>query len=83
VAALTEGAGAPIDYVAISFLSVAASLIGRRKVKPYAIADWSEPCILWAGLVGDPSSNKSPALDRTTNALRDMEKEHALEHGDN
>lgn len=77
---MAEGAGAPVDYLAVSFLSVAASLIGgKRKVKPYAIADWSEPCIVWAGLVGDPSSNKSPALDRTTNALREMEKEHALD----
>lgn len=80
---LAEGAGAPVDYVAVSFLAVAASLIGgRRKVKPYAVSDWSEPCILWAGLVGDPSSNKSPALDRTTNALRDMEKEHACDHNE-
>jgi len=81
---MAQGAGAPVDYLAVSFLAVAASLVGgKRRVRPYADADWSEPCILWAGLVGDPSSNKSPALDRTTNVLRGMEKEHAVEHGDN
>lgn len=80
---MAQGAGAPIDYVAVSFLAVVASLIGgKRKVRPYDSADWSEPCTLWAGLVGDPSSGKSPALDRTTNALREMERVHATDHGD-
>lgn len=77
---MAQGAGAPVDYVAVSFLAVVASLVGgRRRVKPYGEADWTEPCILWTGLVGDPSSNKSPALDRTTNVLRAMEKDHAEE----
>lgn len=81
---LAEGAGAPVDYVAMSYLSVVASLIGgKRKVQPYREADWHEPSILWVGLVGDPSSNKSPALDRATNALRGMETDHADTHGDN
>ena len=83
LADMAQGAGSPVDYVAVGYLSVVASLIGgKRKVKPYADADWTEPCILWAGLVGDPSSNKSPALDRATNALREMEKGHAATHGD-
>ena len=80
---MAQGAGAPVEYLGVSFLAVAASLIGgRRRVKPYAEADWTEPCILWAGLVGDPSSNKSPALDRTTNVLRDMERDHAADHSE-
>jgi putative DNA primase/helicase len=78
---MAQGAGAPVDYVAVSFLAVTASLIGgKRKVKPYAEADWTEPCILWAGLVGDPSFAKSPALDRTTLVLRDMEQSYAEQH---
>jgi putative DNA primase/helicase len=80
---MAQGAGAPVDYLGISYLAVTASLIGaKRRVQPYRESDWCEPCILWAGMVGDPSSNKSPALDRTTNALRDMEKEHALDHAE-
>ena len=78
-----DGAGAPADYVAVGFLPAAASLIGgKRRVRPYAEADWTEPCILWSGLVGDPSSNKSPALDRVTNPLRDLERDHADAHRD-
>jgi putative DNA primase/helicase len=80
---MAHGAGAPVDYVGVSFLAVCASLIGgKRKVRPYADIDWSEPCVLWTGLVGDPSSGKSPGLDRTTNALRDMEKSHAAEYSE-
>jgi hypothetical protein len=79
---LAEGAGAPVDYVALGFLSVAASLIGgRRRVRPYSTSNWAEPCILWAAAVGDPSSNKSPALDAATGPLRKMEGDHAEAHG--
>jgi putative DNA primase/helicase len=78
---LAEGAGAPADYVALSFLGAAASLIGgKRKVRPFKTAAWAEPCILWAALVGDPSSNKSPALSVSTDALREMEQDHADAH---
>jgi hypothetical protein len=78
---MAHGAGAPVDYVALGYLAVAASLIGgKRRVQPYREADWSEPAIIWAGVVGDPSSNKSPALDRVINPLRELEREHADEH---
>lgn len=78
-----QGAGSPVDYVAFGYLATVASLIGgKRKVMPYADADWTEPCILWCALVGDPSSNKSPALDRTTGILREIEKDFADQHTD-
>ena len=78
---MAQGAGAPIDYVAVSYLAVTASLIGgKRKVKPYAEADWTEPCIVWVGNVGDPSSGKSPGLDRTTSVLREIERDYAEQH---
>lgn len=78
---LAAGAGAPIDYVAIAMLGVTASLIGgKRRVKPYEVGTWTEPAILWTALVGDPSSNKSPALDAVTEPLWRMESEHAERH---
>jgi hypothetical protein len=80
---LAAGAGAPVDYVAGGYIATAASLIGgKRRVRPYPQGDWAEPCIIWLGLVGDPSSNKSPALDRATYPLRGMEKEGAEAHAD-
>ena len=81
VSDLASGAGAPVDYVATSVLGVAASLIGaKRRVQPYATSSWSEPCILWMAVVGDPSSNKSPAIDAGTSPLRAMEADHAEAH---
>lgn len=79
---LAQDKGAPVDYVALSYLTVCASLIGgKRKVRPWE-GTWSEPAILWLGLVGDPSCNKSPALDPLLNILRRIECECAESHKD-
>lgn len=82
VADLATGAGAPVDYTAISFLATAASLIGaNRRVQPFASSpQWREPCIIWAGVVGDPSFNKSPGLEAVTGILEEIEREYAADH---
>jgi hypothetical protein len=79
VSELAEGAGAPVEYVATSMLAVAASLIGgKRWVQAWD--GYEQPCILWAAVVGDPSSNKSPAIDVATLPLRAMEADLAEYH---
>ncbi len=82
IADLADGAGAPVDYVGVSVLAVAASLVGsKRRVQPFPTSPgWQEPCILWMAAVGDPSSNKSPAIDAGTSPLRAMEGEYAEAH---
>jgi hypothetical protein len=78
---LARDKGAPADYVACGFLTVVASLIGgKRRVQPYGVGSWREPPILWLGLVGDPSFNKSPALDPLVTILRKIEREYAEAH---
>lgn len=78
---LADAAGAPVDYVAVGVLVAAASLIGgKRRVRPWSDSDWEEPAILWAALVGDPSANKSPALDRATKPMRAIERDDAENH---
>ncbi len=79
---LAAGAGAPVDYVAVGVLGVVASLVGaKRRVQPYTTTpQWQEPCVLWVAPVGDPSSNKSPAIDAATGPLRGMETELAERH---
>lgn len=73
--------GAPVDYVALGWLVVSASLVGsKRRAVPYDGSTWEEPSILWLGLVGDPSHNKSPALDPLQNILRKLEDERTDEH---
>lgn len=76
---LASGAGAPVDYVSSGLLAAAASLIGgKRWVSPWE--GWKEPCIIWVAEIGDPSSNKSPAIDAATDPLRLIEADHAEQH---
>lgn len=76
---LAAGAGSPVEYVATSIIAVAASLIGaKRWVRAWE--GYDDPCILWAAVVGDPSSNKSPAIDAATRVLRTMEDELSEQH---
>lgn len=78
---LAADKGAPVDYVALSWLVGCASLIGsKRRAVPYAGSTWEEPSILWLGLVGDPSHNKSPSLDPLMNILRKLEDDRTDEH---
>lgn len=81
---VAQDKGAPVDYVALGFMSVAASVVGgKRRVRPYDVGTWREPPILWLGLVGDPSFNKSPALDPLLSIMRKIEGEKAEDHRGN
>src|SRR5690606_24879576 len=78
---IAEGVCAPVDYPGIALLTSCASLIGgKRRIRPYDAGTWSEPCILWAGVVGDASSRKSPPVDLITGPLRAIEQDYAEKH---
>lgn len=67
-----EAAGCPVDYVALALLAAAGALIGNgRWGQPWP--DWAEPPALFTGLIGRPSSGKSPGLDVVTNLLSQLE----------
>lgn len=75
---MAELKNAPVDYVAWALLTGAASLIGAtRTVQPWP--GWDEPAVLWVALIGDPSTNKSPALDPIRAALHRIERARAAE----
>ena len=79
--AIAEGTSTPLDYPAAAYLAACASLIGgKRRVRPYMTSDWREPPILWIGIVGDPSSRKSPALETVCGPLRAIELDEAESH---
>lgn len=66
-------AAAPLDYTAMALLTGAASTIGNaRWVQPRP--NWKEPPVLWCTLVGDPSTNKSPAMGPLASILSKLEK---------
>jgi putative DNA primase/helicase len=72
VEATAESKSAPLDYVALGLLVVAAGMIGsKRRVSPWD--GWEEPSILWGALVGEPSSHKSPPIDPMREAVGAIE----------
>jgi hypothetical protein len=67
------GAAAPTDYVVQALPAAVAGLAGlgvRACVEP----SWSEPLVLWQGLVGASSTGKTPALDAIGRPLGAVEK---------
>ena len=68
-----ESKSAPVDYVAMPLLGGVAGVVGAaRWVSPWP--GWREPAILWAMLVGPPSSAKSPAMDAIRDPLAAIER---------
>lgn len=63
-----EAASAPVDYVALPLLAAASALIGHARWAE-ATPGWQEPPHIWAGVVGDSGSSKSPGADAL---LRDV-----------
>ncbi|HKU97344.1 MAG TPA: DUF3987 domain-containing protein [Vineibacter sp.] len=68
--AAVASTGAPADYVALSLLTAAGSLVCDRRVMP--APGWVEPCILWTALVGPPSCGKTPAVEAACGLLRTL-----------
>jgi hypothetical protein len=73
----TASTGAPADYVALSLLTAAGSLIPGRRVMPSP--GWAEPCILWSALVGPPSCGKTPAVEAACGLVRGVWNQRWLE----
>ena len=79
--AAANAAGCAIDFVVLSLFYGASVLIGNsRRVTPWA--GWEEPVALFTALVGDPSSNKSPALDPIRKLLVKLQEELNLDWPD-
>ena len=58
------------EYIAASLLISAGSVIGARcAIKPKQLDDWSVIANLWGGIVGLPSSKKTPAMSEGMRAI--------------
>ena len=71
-----EAASCPVDYTATALLGAIGASLGNVR-RPILGAGWSEPPLLWAGLVGQPSSGKSPGLEAAFSLIRHAEDELA------
>jgi hypothetical protein len=74
-----KAASAPLDYVAVSLLACSGAAIANVRW-PVAGANWSEPPLLWCGLVGSPSSGKSPAMDAAFSLMQRAEEMMAADY---
>lgn len=69
-----ENTNAPVDYVAFSLLAGAAGVVGLSRTISTQ-TDWIQHCAIWLGIVGEPSSGKSPAIKPIRDILNIIEKE--------
>jgi hypothetical protein len=74
IVAEAEACACPRDYVACGLISASSAAIGNAR-RIAATADWSEPANLWFGLIGPPSTGKTPALRPMINATRKLERD--------
>jgi hypothetical protein len=66
------------DYIAAALIVCLGSVIGARcGIKPKRKDDWIVTPNLFGGIVGDPSSKKSPALGTVTRFLDRLEAKEA------
>lgn len=66
--------GCPIDFLVLSAIVAAGSLIGARmRVKPLQNSDWFVVPNIYGGLVGLPSTKKTPALDETQKPILELQ----------
>lgn len=61
IKATAQSRSAPVDYVAVSLLSLLSSVIGNSR-RPSPWDGWVEPVTLWTAMVGNPSSGKRTFL---------------------
>ena len=73
---IAERMQCPLDYVAVGVVIVTASLIGAGcSIRPKSKDSWTVIPNLWGGIVGAPSTLKSPALKEILKPLESLEAE--------
>ncbi|MDI9637936.1 DUF3987 domain-containing protein [Geitlerinema splendidum] len=73
---IAERMQCPLDYVAVGAVIVTASIVGAGcSIRPKAMDSWTVIPNLWGGIIGAPSTLKSPALKEILTPLEVLEKE--------
>ena len=71
----------PPDYIAAALMVCIGSVVGTRcALKPKRYDDWIVPPNLYGGIIGDPSSKKSPAAAAVIRFLNILEAKEAQKH---
>lgn len=79
---LSDRLQCPPDYLAVSMLSAAGAVIGNSVgIFPYANDEsWEVYPALWGGIVGDPGSKKSPALQHSHSPLQHLDEQASIKY---
>lgn len=73
---IAERMQCPLDYVAVGAIIVTSSLIGAGcGIRPKKLDSWTVIPNLWGGVIGAPSTLKSPALKEILQPIEILEKE--------
>lgn len=81
VEAASKSLNCPPDYIFMPLLMAAGSAIGRNRVaKPKP--DWKEFAVVWLGLIGDPSTGKTPAISVVMDPLKRIQREYYKSYRD-
>ncbi|HUX78423.1 MAG TPA: DUF3987 domain-containing protein, partial [Alphaproteobacteria bacterium] len=73
---IAERMQCPLDYVAVGSIIVTASIIGTGcSIRPKSMDSWTVIPNLWGGIIGAPSTLKSPALKEILKPLEGLERE--------
>lgn len=71
----------PPEYCAVASLVALAGVVGRKvRISPKQNDDWTITPNLWGGVIGDPSTMKSPALKAMLFPLHEIEKQQSEAH---
>ena len=73
--------GCPFDFLVLSAIVAAGNLIGSRvRVKALQNSNWCVVPNLYAGLVGLPSTKKTPALDETRKPILELQNKAFIKY---
>lgn len=74
---------APPDYVAAALIAAIGAVVGARCiVKPKARDSWGIPANLFGGIIGEPSSRKTPAASAVLRFIERLEANEAESHSE-
>ncbi len=74
-----DSIGCDAAYVALPMLSALAAAIGNtRRIR--LKRSWTEPAIIWSGIVGESGTMKSPAITEALSATMERQKHSMRDH---
>ena len=81
VTAAAKAIGCDASFLALPLLTALAAAIGSTR-RVVLKRGWNEPAILWAAIVGDSGTTKTPAFKLVTKPIKDMQGKALQLHAD-